>query len=392
MVPINFYEYRAQIKKALLARKASLASEWDPFLAAWIAYGLSANGVENNIPLSDLATWMERWAADTGIWEFQRNLGPLAFFCWLQRQQGKPCDPEFIVKLSERVTALNADRKLSLLRDPEQAFLLALGLNSAQDARADDAKTHLIEAARHQATKGPLRRRILFAAAQRELGDSVEAPQGEIQDVGDIIALVWWVERYPGLLKRDEQWQRFASMVEMIALEDDELGETQRVLSVPELALAYEAVCKETSHPDPILLFEYLPLHPRVYDIARDHFRNGKYVTAVDQACKVLNELIQTKSGVLNKSEAELVQATMKQIRTPTALKIKFNKFLHDESGKDEQAGLALLCEGVFKAFRNPKGHKPEDHPLVQIEPYEALAQLVIISYLIERIEKAEGK
>jgi uncharacterized protein (TIGR02391 family) len=147
-------------------------------------------------------------------------------------------------------------------------------------------------------------------------------------------------------------------------------------------------------HPSliPVLLFEYFPLHPKVRAIVQDHFRNGKFVAAVFEACKNLNELIQEKSGVKDKDDVELVQATMKQINEPTKIKIKFNKFLHEESGKNEQAGLALICEGIFKAFRNPKGHKPEDHPIVQIQPYEALCQLIVVSYLMERVEKADSE
>src|SRR5690606_35433543 len=115
-------------------------------------------------------------------------------------------------------------------------------------------------------------------------------------------------------------------------------------------------------------LFEYFPMHPRIRQVAGEHFRNGKYVVAVEQAAKVLNELIQQKSGVTDKSEAELVQATMKQIGNPADLRMRFNAALNEQSGKNEQAGLALICEGVFKAFRNPKGHKPEDDPLIQVE------------------------
>jgi hypothetical protein len=51
---------------------------------------------------------------------------------------------------------------------------------------------------------------------------------------------------------------------------------------------------------------------------------------------------------------------------------------------------LALIAEGIFCAFRNPKGHKPEDHPLVNIDPYEALSRLIIIDYIWKRIEKAK--
>ncbi|RLA96978.1 MAG: TIGR02391 family protein [Deltaproteobacteria bacterium] len=385
MVLINFHEYRKEIKRELLARKEALTHVWDGFVAAWVAYGLSMDGVENNLPLKDLVSRMEWWAAQKENWESQRNLGPLAFLCWLQRRMGRSCETVLISRLLEKVQGLNADNKLSLLRDPEQVFLLSLGLGATEAA-----KNRLVEVARREVVRGPLRRRVLYAAALREMGESVGVPTQDVQDAGDLVTLVWWAERYTGELNKAQQWQRYANMSEIISLNEAEASDSQRVLTVPELALLYEAVCREVLHPDPMLLFEYFPLHHRVREIARDHFRSGKYVTAVDQACKVLNELIQNKSGVLDKSEVELVQATMERIRDPAKLRIKFNAFLSEESGKNEQAGLALICKGVFKAFRNPKGHKPEDHPLVQMDPYEALAQLVTISYLMERIEKAE--
>jgi len=99
--------------------------------------------------------------------------------------------------------------------------------------------------------------------------------------------------------------------------------------------------------------------------------------------------MIQEITGIKNKSEAELVQATMKQIGNPEKLVIIFNDFIHEESGKNEQAGLAYITEGIFRAFRNPKGHEPEDHPSLEMESYEALGQLIVIDYIWKRIEKA---
>jgi len=98
-----------------------------------------------------------------------------------------------------------------------------------------------------------------------------------------------------------------------------------------------------------------------------------------------LNEYIQKVSGVADKSEAELVQAVMKNVNI-----IQFNEYLTENSGRNEQAGLALIAEGIFKVFGNPKGHKPEDHPLLKITPYEALDQLITISYIWKRVEKAK--
>jgi hypothetical protein len=37
-----------------------------------------------------------------------------------------------------------------------------------------------------------------------------------------MIALVWWSERYGDGMKKNEQWHRFASVKEMIALDANE--------------------------------------------------------------------------------------------------------------------------------------------------------------------------
>jgi uncharacterized protein (TIGR02391 family) len=391
MVPINFHQYREELKKVLLAWRDQLSTQWDAFTAVWIAYALSQEGLEGNALLEEIAGTLQRWRNEDESWKYQRNLGPLAFCCWLERQMRASSDVTVVTQLSTKVKSLRDDNHLSLLRDPEQVFLLALGLSVVKEgiSSVEEAKTQLIQAAKQQVSKGLLKRRMLYAAALREMGESISASEQNPQDAGDMIALVWWSERYGDGMKKNEQWHRFASVKEMISLDANKASEAQRVLSVPELAMLYEAVCCEASQPDPMLLFEYFPLHRKIKAIAQDHFRNEKYVAAVFEACKKLNELIQEKSGVKDKNEVELVQATMKQINDPTKLKIKFNEFLHEEAGKNEQAGLALICEGIFKAFRNPKGHKPEDHQSVQIEAYEALYQLVIISYMMMRIEKS---
>lgn len=386
MVFIDFHQYRKEIRKTLLAQQESLAAEWDGFAAAWIAYALCADGLQGNGPLKKLAGELERWRWDEGSWEVQRNLGPLAFCCWLQRHLGRPWDGPTCERLWTRVKGLSVNDKLSLLRDPEQVYLLALGLDGVAQT---EVKTPVVEAAKQQVGKGPLKRRILYAVSLRQLGHAADPFSTAPQDEGDLVALVWWAESYPGEVARHEHWEAYSKSIEKVALSPVGAGESQRVLSVPELALLYEAVTKQSHDPDPVLLFEYFPLHQRIRQVAGDHFRNGKYVVAVDQGTKVLNELIQQKSGVRDKSEAELVQATMKQIANPANLRIRFNDALNEESGKNEQSGLALICEGIFKAFRNPKGHKPEDDPLIQVGPYEALAQLVTISYLMQRIEDA---
>ena len=51
--------------------------------------------------------------------------------------------------------------------------------------------------------------------------------------------------------------------------------------------------------------------------------------------------------------------------------------------------GLACISEGIFKAFRNPKGHKPRDHPLIELDAYDALDQLITISFIMKQIDEA---
>jgi len=383
MVPIDFYRYRNQLRQALLARKESLANDWDPFVAAWVGYAFAVDGNENNQPLSELCDRLRGWLYSEDLWEYQRNLGPIAATLWLCREIEESLKVEIDKQLSEKIVSLTADEKWSPLRDGEQVFLLALGLGHAAN---EQAKSHLRDVAKRQYVKGPLRRRVLYSVALRELGEEVVSPQDDPQDEGDIIALVWWAERYGE--DKYAQWQRFASIQERIAIEEI-LSGAGRALGVTEMAMLYEAIAKETQHPEPLLLLEYFPIHERIREVSRDYIKNGKYASAVFEATKALNEKIQECSGVMNKNEVELVQATMKKVSDPSSLPIKFNDYLNEDSGKNEQVGLASICEGIFKAFRNPKGHKPEGHKLVQLNAYEVLDQLVIISYMMKRIERS---
>lgn len=386
MVPVNFHQLRHDLRQVLLARADELATNWDPFVAAWLCYALSTDGIENNQPLQNLLDRMRRWLQEEA-WSYERNLGPIGFSLWLLQKAGDSLQPEIASEFVQRLTALNADEKLSLLRDAEQVFLMALGVAAIGD---NAARGHLVSISKKQISLGPFRRRILYAAALRELNDEIPISDVELADEGDIIAFVWLSERYRN--NRHQAWERFSSIADRIALDPENASDMQRILSVPEMAMLYQAVLKEVKHPEPALLFELFPFYPRLREITREHFMNKKYEAAVFEATKALNEMIQKVSGVTDKNEAELVQATMKQIAKPSELKIRFNDFLYEESGKNEQAGLAMICEGVFKAFRNPKGHKPEDHPLVELDAYEALHQLIVINYLMVRMERAAAE
>nr|BAL57128.1 hypothetical conserved protein [uncultured prokaryote] len=389
MVPVNFHRWKQAIRQVLLAQAETVEDEWDPFVAAWLCYALSLDGIENNQLLTGLLERMKRWLEEDA-WSYERNLGPIAFALWLFKERGDSLPSESAGELVRKVCALNADDKLSLLRDAEQVFLLALGIGAVED---ESAKQHLIRIAKEQMRLGPYKRRILYAAALKELNYQVLAPELEPADEGDVISFVWWAEKNNG--DKHQAWERFSSIADSITLDPVGASEAQRILSVAEMAMLYEAMSKETQYPEPALLFDYFAFRPRLRNIAREHFMNGKYTSAVLQGVLALFELIRECTGV-DKDGVALIERTMsngkkfwdekERIDNPI---IRFNSFLDSPSGQSEQRGLAAIYWGVYKAFRNPKGHKPENHPLVQLDPYEALHQLIVINYLMIRIEQA---
>jgi uncharacterized protein (TIGR02391 family) len=394
MVPIDFHEYRNELRRALLTRAEALTETWDVFTVAWISYGLSVEGFENNQDLIKLHDRMLKWIKEERdkIWEWQRNLGPISTIVWLCRKRGEKEDSDLVTALSEKVKELDIDDKWSPLRDPEQVYLLSLGLRFGSEM----AQNRLKHVAHQEMQKGPLRRKVLYAAALKELGETVTLPKGEPQDEADIIALVWWAERYDD--DKYAFWDRFSSIKDHIVLDEESESDGQRVLSISEIAMLYEAVTREAINPSPVLLFRYYPIHPRIKELVKDHFVNKDYSSAVFEATKALSELIQQRSGLKNLPEVKLVNRSMLGVdgegKQPcfSNVIIQFNDYLTEGElyAKNEQEGLALICKGVIKAFRHPRAHRPKDHPAIKLDAYEALDQLVIVSYLMRRVERAK--
>ena len=276
-----------------------------------------------------------------------------------------------------------------MFNDPEQVFCLSL-LSDKLPEDIRDRLTNLIE----KNLKGGIVRIVLFMAALFELRKEDKFLKKPIcpKSVEEIILALWLKERYKNHIKKDvlNFWKRFEGVYPAIELTSTSGGS---YLSNRNLAFLYESALNETQRPDSNMVFDLYPLHPEIRRIAENYFKTGKYVNAIFEVTKKLNEMIQERTGIKNKNESDLVQATMKSgISNPKNLVIQFNGFLDRVSGKNEQSGLALITEGIFKAFRNPKGHEPEDHPLVELDPYEALNQLITIDYIWKRVESAKIK
>jgi uncharacterized protein (TIGR02391 family) len=398
MVPLrlNFYRYREQVWQAILQRKkAALGAKWDPLTAAWLGYALMQDGVDQNPHLLELIQALERWAQEH-TQGMTRYLGALCFLCYLLLQRGQAM-PEIALEALERIRILDPDTKFSPLRAPEQMFLIAL-LAGRLDDTWQETKDFLRAIVQSQSI-GPLQRRIMFSASGKELGLShiLDIPASTMPDAGDVIALVWWQERYGDEDERNKYWKTFDNIADDLSLNENTAVSEARVLRIVspwEIAMLYEALTKETIHPEPSLLFELYPLHPRIKAITRSLIHKGEYVSAVFEATKALNDFLRESTGS-QESETSLVRAAFgdpasKEIRDPT---IKFNPLdpasPDYKSQQNEQRGLGYFGFGVFFAFRHPKGHEPQDTQWGDLTAYEALDQLTAISYLMKRVDEA---
>jgi uncharacterized protein (TIGR02391 family) len=123
-----------------------------------------------------------------------------------------------------------------------------------------------------------------------------------------------------------------------------------------------------------------LDLHPIIERAAGELYRDGHYASAIENACKALNSLVQTKSGVFNLSEKALMLTVFNRNKP----RLAFNN-LEDETDRSEQEGMMHLYAGVFAAFRNPRAHK-----LIDDDAETAFGAISMISFLAKLLEKAK--
>lgn len=391
MVSLNLYQYRNEVKRALLARKAEMDQEWDPFVASWLAYAFTSESNPQSLLLQETYQRLEVWTQDDNVWQTGRNTGPLFFLMWLRKQLGRSTSEEYAQKTKQLLLRLSVDDKASPLRQPQQVFLIALGIAALEQEEVSNNFISIISSQ----VRGTFARQILFIAAIKELSGQYMMPSLKPADVTDIIAALWWAERYEKGY-RSQCWSQFASSVDSISLYRTDEFDTRQVLSEWELAMLYEAIIRQTDTPDPIMLFDYYPLHPRIRQIAEEDFKKGNYFGAVFEACKALEDFLKTIVGSTSIGvglvEEVLGRPDMTEKKFSPPL-VKINPL--DQNSVDfktqlnEQTGFSHLTYGIFQAFRNPKGHQPKDKNWVGIDAYEALDQLVVISLVMKRIEAA---
>lgn len=381
MVPLilDFYQLGNSIQRELLRRLDQIIPSQYGSDFAWLVYGLESLEGKDGPHFKGALKQLESWAVSDVAGIKDRDVGPLSLCYRLSQNSAlKQTIKGKIELILKRALTGTSGTKFDIINDPGQVFCLAL----AADILESNEKRTISKVAASGA-RGRISRKALFWAVGIELNGKTD--NGWQEDPGsdpdDVVTTLWLVERY-GITNAETLWESLNQVLPALRTTPP-LQECE--LSNRSLALLAEATSAEISHPDPNMLFGLFPFESEVRDVANDYFRGRKYASAVFEATKKINEFIQGVSGS-NKSEADLIQATMKK-RPPV---IKFNEYLQKQSGQNEQSGLALIAEGIFRAFRNPKGHEPEGHPLVELNPYEALGQLIAIDYIWKRVKNAE--
>ena len=163
---LNFHQYRAEVKRALLLRKSQVEQEWDPFIASWLAYGFVHEPNMQSLPLKELFQHLDEWSQGEDAWQWKRNIGPLFFVIWLRKRQNLPISEIHIHKAIQMLENLNPDDRFSPLRAQDQIFLIALGVSAMNQVKAKEYLCSFIPSQ----IKGTLARRIMFCAALKEVG------------------------------------------------------------------------------------------------------------------------------------------------------------------------------------------------------------------------------
>jgi len=381
---IDFYKLKEELLKEIVRR---IGAKEIGIEYTWLLYALSSNGRENNPIFEEKLREVDKQILSGVLGKQDRDLAPICLGLLLSKDESVKEKAESMTLAIIERSINKVDFKFNVLNDSEQVFFLSLN----KDKLPPEESYKLREIIRKK-INGPLVRKILFSAALRNLDGDFESENllaefKQAKLVEEIVLSLWFTKRYTNENTHD-LWKSFENIYPQIEIIESEGGQS---LSSRDLALLYQAIVEEVREPNPDMLFDIYPFSADISEISKKHFKDKEYVSAVFEATKKLNEKIQELTGIKNKSEFELVQATMAMGQKGDPI-IRFNEFLCERSGRSEQNGLALIAEGIFLAFRNPKGHEPKDDPLVKIEPYEALAQLIIIDYIWKRIKKATIK
>ena len=126
--------------------------------------------------------------------------------------------------------------------------------------------------------------------------------------------------------------------------------------------------------------FSDLDLEPSIAGACAKLFEDGHYAESVETACKVLDNLVQIRSGRFDETGVPLMQVVFSQ-KNPI---LRFNDQAND-SERSEQLGMMWLYSGAMAALRNPRAHG-----VVRDDPEQALEYISFVSMLAKGLGRTK--
>lgn len=118
------------------------------------------------------------------------------------------------------------------------------------------------------------------------------------------------------------------------------------------------------------------------YKAIKNHYEQSDYTEALRDAMFFVRDLLQEKSGFVNKDNTELVESSL--LGKNAAIKI--NKY-ETKSEMNFQEGIGFALKGLVMHLRHPISHEK-----IEYSEQDADAQLLYINYLINQIDKSSGR
>jgi len=134
-------------------------------------------------------------------------------------------------------------------------------------------------------------------------------------------------------------------------------------------------------HADKAALFDQRRYHPAVIGHAKPKFLKGEHFASVVEGCKVLEELVRSKSGIEDYGTSLMKRAFGERGALEAGM-----ADLTGTTRDGIRRGLGSMCEGIVSSVRNPASHEYEER--FPIRGADALDILSVISYLCRQVER----